>query len=198
FCDWSYPSILNGKEHFNQHLYRDHKEIFADLLKKHFLFDYNQIYSNWISEEYDYGMATFYFLKYRHLFIQYNILFFDLDHIDSSCSFQRFIIAMQSLLRVKIVPPISRGKDQDVNTFIYVITSTYQFLMDRDLIYDYFEHKEAFEELSLKYFLRDYTYLQYNWITRKCDYIDSSWSIQCLVIAAHLLHVKLYLPPLML
>ncbi|CAG8701882.1 5284_t:CDS:1, partial [Dentiscutata heterogama] len=62
FCDWSYPSILNGKEHFNQHLCRDHKEIFADLLKKHFLLDYNQICSNWISGEYDYEMATFYFL----------------------------------------------------------------------------------------------------------------------------------------
>ncbi|CAG8663309.1 7528_t:CDS:2, partial [Dentiscutata heterogama] len=165
--------------------------------------------------------------------------------IDSPCSFQRFIIAMQSLLRVKIVPPISRGKDQDVNV-----------LTNIDLIYDYFEvlpkyklrcricsqcylailtrvddlrqhlrkeHKEAFEELSLKYFLRDYAYLHYNWATGKHDYasatefltkyehlflyyeifyynlskIDSSWSIQRLMMAAHLLRVKLYSPPLM-
>ena len=84
------------------------------------------------------------------------------------------------------------------------------------------KHKEAFEELSLKYFLRDYAYLHSNWATQKCDYasatefltkyeclflhygifyhnlskIDSPWSIQCLVMAAHLLRVKLYTPPL--
>ena len=84
-------------------------------------------------------------------------------------------------------------------------------------------HKEAFEELSLKYFLRDYAYLYYNWVTGKRDYvsatefltkyeclflhhgifyhnlskIDSPWSIQRLVMVAHLLRVKLYSPPLM-
>ncbi|CAG8762505.1 16017_t:CDS:1, partial [Dentiscutata heterogama] len=84
------------------------------------------------------------------------------------------------------------------------------------------EHKEAFEELFLKYFLRDYAYLHYNWATGKRDYvsatafltkyeclflhyeifyynlskIDSSWSIQCLMMAAHLLRMKLYSPPL--
>jgi len=84
------------------------------------------------------------------------------------------------------------------------------------------EHKEAFEELSLKYFLRDYAYLHYNWTTGKRDYesatkfltkykclfvhyeifyhnlskVDSPWSIQRLVMAAHLLRLKLYSPPL--
>ncbi|CAG8668786.1 14570_t:CDS:2, partial [Dentiscutata heterogama] len=111
---------------------------------------------------------------------------------------------MQSLLRVKIVPAISRKKDQDINHLRK-------------------EHEEAFEKLSLKYFLRDYTYLHHNWVTGKRDYasatefltkykclflhyeifyynlskIDSSWSIQCLMMTAHLLRMKLYSPPLM-
>ncbi|CAG8755251.1 16132_t:CDS:2, partial [Dentiscutata heterogama] len=148
--------------------------------------------------------------------------------IDSPCSFQRLIIAMQSLLRVKIVPPISRKKDQDVNVLpkyklrCRICDQCYLTILIRvDDLWQHLrkEHKEAFEKLS---FLRDYAYLHYNWATGKHDYasatefltkyehlflyyeifyynlskIDSSWSIQCLVMAAHLLRMKLYSPPL--